>query len=1210
MKTQFKTVLKCFGTFIGLAILLIAMACFYLKTGHARHLILDTINRRIPGSLYYETCRVSLLKGEIQMTGAVLEGPARTPASPPSPIAAFPELKARLALPDLLHGIIRIQSLTLTAPRLSLAVDKAGQLNLLTALGQKPSSPPPDDTTDKSADFPQNIIIDDFQIHQGDIRFTSLKDQVDTRASRIDLQVSGNWGAKSGRMTLTISRIRIKGERYHMPSARLACNAVIINGTLEPLQCLLNTPDLKLALSGTIHNLSDQPRMDLKLDVDAGAPEIQDIFSLKGRWSGRFTGRLTARGNMKAPTSMLTLQYSGGMLADYAIERLGGTLTFENRQLTLQALEAVGENIQLTADGRLNPVSSEIAARLSLNTEDVHPFLQSFGLIDVSGRLNADAVVTGTIRQPVVDCRITAHDIACGRYGIDTAALQAGLNADGRLEIASLTLSKGQSALALSADADLFETDALTLRKAPTGRLTIRESRLLLEDVYPPFKGALRLAGAFTGNLTHPQGHLSLEGNQLDFGIQKIARFQLQAASDGKTMTFAPFTAYLNDREWLKAQGHIALDGGYAIKAESSPIALATIEALNATGRIRGNIRLNVAGTGTLSAPELGGTLRLSDLRVNDNPVANYDINVRLANRKLAFSARQDFELDGVYDVQRRDFNASLLFRDAELAPYFAAAGYADLNGILNGSIETRGNTAAPDAIAVNADIAGLVIHKTTLRHAPKSENGKSPESRGKPAQTVTELLRSGPFTARFNRQRLEIPALELSILQQGRLNINGQAQINGPLHILAQGHLPLEALEGLEEMVANPQGDISLTAKIEGDMTAPRIEGRLRFDDIRMVLESTQQHFQNINGEVRITPQRIIIEGIDGQVDEGRFQLAGNLDLENFQPSQMDITAKASAVPIRIPETLNASVNSDLRFRGKPEKARLEGHVMILDGIYTKDIDVGLLQILKPKAKRETQPASKDIQAPFLKNTVLDIRINYHTPFEVDNNVAMLDILPDLHVRGTLNNPIISGRAEVESGTIKYQRRTFTIEKGVIDFINPYKIEPQIDIVGQSEVRSWNIRLTLAGTPDQLEFKLTSDPQESDEDILSLLLLGKTTRELIKSEGGAGRSAEQMLAQFMADTYGDEIKRTIGIDILEVDTSGNGSDADGSMQVTIGKELSRRLIIKYAVESDKKELVQRAIAEYKLWEHFLMQSSQDSKGAFDASLLYRLEFR
>jgi hypothetical protein len=51
-------------------------------------------------------------------------------------------------------------------------------------------------------------------------------------------------------------------------------------------------------------------------------------------------------------------------------------------------------------------------------------------------------------------------------------------------------------------------------------------------------------------------------------------------------------------------------------------------------------------------------------------------------------------------------------------------------------------------------------------------------------------------------------------------------------------------------------------------------------------------------------------------------------------------------------------------------------------------------------------------------------------------------------------------------------------------------------------------------------------------------------------------------------------------------------------------------MTVKYAVESTRSEMIQRAIAEYKLWEHFMLQSSQDTKGAFDASLVYRLEFR
>ena len=63
-------------------------------------------------------------------------------------------------------------------------------------------------------------------------------------------------------------------------------------------------------------------------------------------------------------------------------------------------------------------------------------------------------------------------------------------------------------------------------------------------------------------------------------------------------------------------------------------------------------------------------------------------------------------------------------------------------------------------------------------------------------------------------------------------------------------------------------------------------------------------------------------------------------------------------------------------------------------------------------------------------------------------------------------------------------------------------------------------------------------------------------------------------------------------------------------MKVTLGKDLSRRITIKYAAASGIDGLVQQVIAEYKLLENLLVNGYQGSKGTFGGELRYRIEFR
>jgi translocation and assembly module TamB len=272
--------------------------------------------------------------------------------------------------------------------------------------------------------------------------------------------------------------------------------------------------------------------------------------------------------------------------------------------------------------------------------------------------------------------------------------------------------------------------------------------------------------------------------------------------------------------------------------------------------------------------------------------------------------------------------------------------------------------------------------------------------------------------------------------------------------------------------------------------------------------------------------------------------------------------------------------------------------------------VNLSLLEAVGQK-KREEAPPPREITQPFLKNMSLDISISRRNPFLVDNNLAQLEISPDLRLTGKLNNPIVSGRAEIDSGTISFQKKTFVVKKGVVDFLNPYKIEPTLDIESEVRIRTWTIFLEITGTPDRLTFKLTSEPPEEEGDILSLLLFGRTTHELIEGAGGTSQSTAQMVAELVSMTFGEDIKEATGLDILEIETQEPGDEeASDRVKVTIGKELSKRMTVKYAVESKAAEMVQSTIAEYKLLETILLSGFQDSRGIFGGELQFRLEFR
>lgn len=154
-------------------------------------------------------------------------------------------------------------------------------------------------------------------------------------------------------------------------------------------------------------------------------------------------------------------------------------------------------------------------------------------------------------------------------------------------------------------------------------------------------------------------------------------------------------------------------------------------------------------------------------------------------------------------------------------------------------------------------------------------------------------------------------------------------------------------------------------------------------------------------------------------------------------------------------------------------------------------------------------------------------------------------------------------------------------------------------------------IFLEVSGTPENLEFELTSDPYEGHWNIVSLLVFGKTTEELAEGGGGSTVSTKQIFADLLAKSLQENIKDATGVDSLEVIYSQGIEEGESDdIKVTMGKELSDRMTVKYGVETKDGAAVQSAITEYKFLENLLMNTFQDTEGDFGGELVFRLEFR
>lgn len=1024
----------------------------------------------------------------------------------------------------------------------------------------------------------------------------SLKGSVDNPDAELDLVVDkallGGQPIDSGELAVDLKDrlVTIK-----TAAVKLADGKVTLAGTV----------DLREAFpAGFLTPPKDVNGITYALKLEHQIPDlnswVQQFVDINGATDGEI--RLTGKGVKPSDISArMTMQgtaknvIASGM--DQPVDANFDVLArMDSGNLSVSRLNFVTDGVELSGDGRFHLEDQSVGAKLVLKADDLSQALTIVGIPSIRGAIHATLDIDGTLGSPgspSLAGSLTGNLSLSGK-GLGINAVTIG-DIDSKMRLKGgtifldrLHLDNKASAFDARGSIQLLNPDTLALHEDPLLDFTANSDHLDPGDFINSASGNFTFNAAVKGSLEKPVGRITLSGKEAELSGQSLVdTLSLDARFENQRIWLDQFLAIFAPGEQLEGGGSVGMDKTMDLYLKTSGISVASIEQLRDVFPGKGLLKLDATAKGTVDNPDVEGQLTFSDIIVNEQAMEDVNLSFSLHDMLAKIKGNLNFAVNADYDLNKGDFNGQLLFDQTETAGYFRVAGQPDLHGTLTGRVKAAGNIRDAANASVELDLEALHLLMKDV-----------------------SLLQSDRIFIKMANQKLVIPQFELAVLSSGSLKVQGDAVPGGSLNMQFDGKIPLAVAGHFSDELADATGTIILKGELTGKIDAPQIDAHIDLENIGMTVPGLVQKLHDLRGTIVVSPDDIRLENLTGALDTGTFDVHGTIAHEKFTPTAMNLAIVAKALPLEVADTLSMLLNADIKITGNDRIAGATGEIVVLEGLYYKDVEINLLQAATDR-KRVVAPASEPVVLPFFDTFNLDITVTNRQPIYVQNNMADLEISPDLKIDGGLDRPIVSGRATVKSGTITFQKKTFVVKKGVIDFINPYKTEAAIDIESETTIRNWTITLAVKGTPDNLDLKLSSVPTESDSDILSLILFGRTGQELVAGEGGSKRSKAQIMADMIADTFGEDIKKNTGVDILQLDT-GDGGDDQGTTgtKVTVGKHLSDRMTVKYAVESKDGAVVQRAITEYKLLESILVNGFQDNQGIFGAELMFRLEFR
>jgi translocation and assembly module TamB len=611
---------------------------------------------------------------------------------------------------------------------------------------------------------------------------------------------------------------------------------------------------------------------------------------------------------------------------------------------------------------------------------------------------------------------------------------------------------------------------------------------------------------------------------------------------------------------------YIGWNSTYAFNFDARGIPAESIAASKTIGLpISALLDFRADGSGSFDAPrfDVKGTLR--DVFIADEGIGQLvgDVGVKdqlMTLRLEAASPRLAVSVVGRIAMNpERDADVTLTVNDTSLDPYvrlFLPQLSPYTTAVTSGSIRIVGELQDIDHLLVD-----VTVDKLDMRLFDYA------------------LRNARPMRVALDRHSVRIDDMRLEG-QDTQIDISGLANLHDEtINIRASGDANLAVLQGFIPNIRS-SGTANLSATLEGPLMDPAVGGTFEVKDGRVRSFALPHALENINGPLRFDSRGVTLDGLTARLGGGDVQFGGRIDKQGYLPGRLDVTMTGSDMRLRFPEGMRSLVDATLALQGTVANAVLSGDVNVKDAVYTQPFDPGGSlfdfgddETLVPATARQDQLPVR-----------LDVHIIAPSTLQVQNRTVRLVASADLQLRGTLDRPVVFGRAEIQEGEALFEGKRYVIRRGTIDFNNPNRIEPFVDIEAETRIRvpqeTYRVTLRATGPIAQPNVSFDSDPPLSQVEVLALVFsdVAPGGNAELRAYDTGNTPQEQLvrerLARALTGRVSSEVSRVVeqafAVDAFQItpslaDPNSQSSRLDPGMRVTVLKRLSDRLYLTYS---------------------------------------------
>ncbi len=438
------------------------------------------------------------------------------------------------------------------------------------------------------------------------------------------------------------------------------------------------------------------------------------------------------------------------------------------------------------------------------------------------------------------------------------------------------------------------------------------------------------------------------------------------------------------------------------------------------------------------------------------------------------------------------------------------------------------------------------------------------------------KLSNALPFSIQLEKGKLKVDPIVLQTSSKV-LNIvqeqNSQMiQINGDIH--------LDFLAFLFPFMLELNGDMSTEISLQPHLSKLNASGWIKLYNGTIHLHSELDPFEKVRSDMIVDKDKLMISFLSTQYGGGVLNSTGEIQFKDSNTTPVDVKGSFTNVQFNTISGINARGSGQiqligeyfpytLKMDGKLDEAKIEKE--FTSGIDTQTADiVSKWQFIK-KSKKDFEPIQ------------MNLNMSLKAPVQIENSTIKAGFDGNIKIIGYPSDPVLFGQLTgVPGGSIIFRDQEFEILSAQVNYANSKPDQPQIDLRARSVIQEqsstgdfseeYSILLTVKGEGEQADFSLTSTPELTKDEIVSLMAFGTRSAAFEQGEVNAFNRQGDIMNNVARYSYyhlgpvlfqkaiGQELKDTLGVDQFLIVPYMNPKKNTTSTKLILKKKMFKKL--------------------------------------------------